>query len=113
MERFAALKGARIVAPVQMPDENRGLFHKVGPEIVAALRDQINNPLYFHCLLDSHHLETLRGLGVLTTPNVKLRLAAAYPHHVAYGLQPAEPGFDEDIAFTGNLFSPRPPRGEG
>ncbi len=221
MESVAAsLKGARIVVPMQMPEENRGLFHKVGlqivealraqgaevmpfdtsyaykgdlslmfpqiqalhdfkPEVVvssgalqalhcrtgqvvmgdgryvpnnvfvdnmqlptvliwdgiaevfamlgapsldprasrsgvlAALRDQINNPLYFHCLLDSNHLDTLRKLGVLETPNVKLRLAGAYPHHVDYGDRPAEPGFDEEIAFTGNLFSPRPPRGDG
>src|SRR5262249_10282422 len=81
--------------------------------IIEALRDQINNPLYFHCVLDAHHLDTLRALGVLTTPNVKLRLAGAYPHNVAYGRSPAEPGFDEEVAFTGNLFSPRPPRGEG
>lgn len=79
----------------------------------AALSDQINNPLYYHCLLDREHLEVLRRLDVLTSPNVKVRLAGAYPQNVSYGLQPPEPGFDEDVAFTGNLFLPRPPRGEG
>jgi len=77
------------------------------------LRAQINDPLIFHCAFDQQHVDTMRALGVLTTPQVRVRLARAYPHHVAFGTAAAESGYDEEIAFTGNLFSPRPPRGEG
>jgi hypothetical protein len=81
--------------------------------VLADLSAQINDPLCFHCALDRQHVETMRRLGVLTTPNVKVTIPRAFPHHVAYAAEPDEPGYDEAVAFTGNLFSPRPPRGAG
>jgi hypothetical protein len=81
--------------------------------IIEALRDQINNPLFFHCFLDADHVTTMRQLGVLTTSHVKHRLAVAYHPSETYGRGPAEVGYDEDVVFTGNLFSQRPPRGQG
>jgi hypothetical protein len=80
--------------------------------VLADMRAQINDPLYYHCAFDQQHVDTMRALGALTTPNVRVRLARAYPHHVAFGLTEPESGYDEDVAFTGNLFSPRPPRGD-
>ena len=82
--------------------------------VLADLRAQINDPLCFHCAFDQQHVDTMRALGVLTTPQVRVRLARAYPHHVAYGIEGSrEDGYDEAVAFAGNLFSKRPPRGEG
>jgi hypothetical protein len=81
--------------------------------VLADLAAQINDPLCFHCAFDQQHVDTMRALGVLTTSQVRVRLARAYPHHVAAGFAAAEEGYDEAVAFTGNLFSPRPPRGEG
>jgi len=83
--------------------------------VLADLRDQLNDPLCFHCAFDQQHVDTLRDLGVLTTPQVRVRLGPAYPHHVGYGAAAADAddGYDEDVAFTGNLFSPRPPRSHG
>lgn len=81
--------------------------------VLADLRAQINDPLCFHCAFDQEHVDTMRRLGVLTTPNVKVTLARAFPHHVAYAREPDEPGYDEDVVFAGNLFSARPSRGDG
>ncbi len=77
------------------------------------LRVQINDPLCYHCAFDQQHVDTMRSLGVLTTPKVRVKLATGQPHHVARGLEADEAGYDETVSFTGNLFSPRPPRGEG
>jgi hypothetical protein len=79
---------------------------------LAALRDQINNPLFFHCFLDQDHITTLRRLGVLTTSHVRHHLAAVYRPSELYGRGPADAGYDEEIAFTGNLFSDIPRRGD-
>jgi hypothetical protein len=81
--------------------------------VLADLRTQINDPLCFHCAFDQQHVDTLRALGALTTPQVRVRLATGQPHHVAHGLAAEPDGYDEAVAFTGNLFSPRPPRGQG
>jgi Glycosyl transferases group 1 len=81
--------------------------------VLADLRDQLNNPLCFHCAFDQQHVDGLRELGVLTTPQVRVRLGPAYPHHVAFGDATGEDGYDEEVAFTGNLFSPRPQRSHG
>jgi hypothetical protein len=81
--------------------------------VLADLRDQLNDPLCFHCAFDQQHVDTLRELGVLTTAQVRVRLGPAYPHHVAYGAAAEDDGYDEDVAFAGNLFSPRPPRSHG
>lgn len=80
--------------------------------VLAVLRDQINNPLYFHCALDQHHVDCLRALNVLTTPNVRVQLAHAYPNYVAQGEADA-PVPDDAIVFTGNLFEPAPQLAEG
>ena len=81
------------------------------------LRAQINDPLVFHYAFDQQHVDTMRALGVLTTSQVRVRLARAYPHHVDFGTTAPEGGpeggYDEEVAFTGNLFSPRPRRGDG
>ena len=81
--------------------------------VLADLRAQINDPLCFHIVFDQEHVDVMRALGVLTTPQVRVRLARAYPHHVAFGEVEQPPGYDEEVAFAGNLFSARPPRGEG
>src|SRR5581483_8777929 len=42
--------------------------------VLADLRAQINDPLCFHVAFDQEHVDVLRRLGVLTTPNVRVRL---------------------------------------
>jgi hypothetical protein len=81
--------------------------------VLADMHAQMNNPLCFHCAIDQRHVDTMRELGVLTTKQVKVRLSGAYPQFVALGETAPEAGYDEAIAFTGNLFSSRPTRGEG
>lgn len=81
--------------------------------VLADLRAQINDPLCYHIAFDQEHVDVLRSLGVLTTPQVRVRLARAYPHHVAFGEIEREDGYDEDVGFAGNLYSPRPQRGTG
>jgi hypothetical protein len=65
------------------------------PAMLEALRDQINNPLYFNCALDQQHVDTLRALGRKLLPvsgsaggsaaswraDAADRRAPASPHH--------------------------------
>jgi len=88
------------------PKESRG-------GMLAALRDQINHPLYFHCALDQQHVECLRALDVLVTPKVRSQLAHAYPNYVTQGTTETPPAPDGSIVFTGNLFAPVPELAEG
>ena len=82
--------------------------------VLAALRDQINHPLYFHCALDQQHVDCLRALDVLTTSQVRVQLAHAYPNYVAHGETAAPPAAgDRSIVFTGNLFAAAPDPAEG
>jgi len=77
------------------------------PGMLARLRDQLKSPLYYHYAFDRGNVEKLRGLGVLETDRVRYGPAPAYGNHVDYGLaNPLADSYDQDVAFTGNLFLP-------
>jgi hypothetical protein len=75
--------------------------------LLARVRDQLDNPLYYHVSLDQQHLDAARQLGILTTPRVRTQLPWTHPNHDRRG-DAAMPK-DIDVAFTGNLFQGRPP----
>ncbi len=81
--------------------------------VLAVAREQINHPLYFHCLFDQQHIDTLRALGVLTTPQVRLKLGHAYPNFLAYARAHDAIESDRSIIFAGNLFEPPPDLTQG
>lgn len=74
--------------------------------VLARARDQINSPLFYHLALDQDHVDDLRRLGVLTTPQVRVQLSWSMPHYT----RPATEAIpqDRDVIYTGNLFRPAP-----
>jgi len=79
--------------------------------VIERTRDLINNPLFFHVSSDQQHVDALRKLGMLTTPNVRSQLTWSSPNHTYQAAEAGAP--DRDIIFTGNLFKPQPAVGGG
>ena len=72
--------------------------------VLERARDQINSPLYFHLAYDQQHVDGLRALGVLTTPQVRIQLGWSMPNYTRREAAPVAQ--DRDLIFTGNLFRP-------